>query len=368
MEFFQKTVEWFISDSIKKDLHLYARSRMVASGAIFSWLMCIPVVLALLVIFHDRPAIQIASIALTGGGIMVWVLSLYIMRWSGSFNWCIHTLVGSTIISNSCAIAFSGGINSPVMVAMVIPPVLAAIFTTRRHALIWCCISSTACVLFYAFDSDLIRDISLIPESRMQVVRALFSVFACFLVLGMLYMYEAINKQLVNIYENEKEKLSSLAHYDDLTGLANRLQFNQSLEQAITHAITQHNKVALIYIDLDDFKPVNDTHGHEAGDQVLRIASQRMSQCVRAADTVARLGGDEFAIILDSIGSGERAEKIAKSVADAISNPMDILGQQIRIGASYGVRLFPDHADNAQGLINAADEAMYELKRNKKAA
>lgn len=163
-----------------------------------------------------------------------------------------------------------------------------------------------------------------------------------------------------------EEKLENLAHFDSLTGLPNRMLLQDRLEQAIALSERLRQRFALLFIDLDGFKPVNDTFGHPVGDEVLKIVAQRIAAAVRGMDTAARLGGDEFVVILTDIRSRENAERVAEKIISSVSEPYEIVGETIRISASIGVSIYPNDELVAQELLRTADEAMYRAKREGK--
>jgi diguanylate cyclase (GGDEF)-like protein/PAS domain S-box-containing protein len=165
--------------------------------------------------------------------------------------------------------------------------------------------------------------------------------------------------------ENAQE-LWRQANHDALTGLPNRLLFEDRLEVACAHAKSEGSCVGLLYIDLDDFKPVNDRYGHEIGDQVLRKVSKRIKNTVRQGDTVARLGGDEFAVIADNLKGHEEAEWVAQKVAASIQRPIESDEQSIMVGASIGVAIFPGDSQETVALLGLADDKMYQQKRLRK--
>jgi diguanylate cyclase (GGDEF)-like protein/PAS domain S-box-containing protein len=161
-----------------------------------------------------------------------------------------------------------------------------------------------------------------------------------------------------------EERIQHVAHHDSLTGLPNRLLFNDRLGQAISLARRDARQFALLYLDLDKFKPVNDTLGHDAGDQLLRSVAERIREQVRESDTVARVGGDEFTVILRDISSREDAAAVASKIIAAIATPFR-LGSQTRtveIGTSIGIAVYPGDADQHEALIKIADAAMYSAK------
>jgi diguanylate cyclase (GGDEF)-like protein len=165
-----------------------------------------------------------------------------------------------------------------------------------------------------------------------------------------------------------EEKIARLAHFDYLTGLPNRAFFLDNLDHSIALAKRNNYKVSVLFLDLDGFKQVNDTLGHDAGDLLLREASLRLKEVIRESDTVARVGGDEFIFVLNEIGSAENAASIAKKIIAALSEPFELNGQQCKIGGSIGISIYPDGAANPETLIKQADDAMYLAKQSGKNA
>ncbi len=165
-----------------------------------------------------------------------------------------------------------------------------------------------------------------------------------------------------------RQEVSRLAFTDALTGLPNRSSFDAALERALADAAQQAQRVALLFIDLNGFKEINDQHGHEIGDLVLRAAARRLSSCIRFSDSlartslVARRGGDEFTMLLTDLRDLSGAEIVARRVLDALQSPVLVEGKSLRIGASIGIALFPDDAESGAELLRIADAAMYEAK------
>jgi diguanylate cyclase (GGDEF)-like protein len=158
------------------------------------------------------------------------------------------------------------------------------------------------------------------------------------------------------------EELYRQAHYDPLTSLPNRLLFRDRLAQELATAQAGLQRGALLYVDLDHFKKVNDSTGHAAGDQLLQIVAQRLRASVKDGDTVARLAGDEFTVILRSIGTPEAARDIAMRIIDTLQQPVNIAGRDHRVCASIGVTMFPDDGVTIEELMRNADLAMYQAK------
>lgn len=158
-------------------------------------------------------------------------------------------------------------------------------------------------------------------------------------------------------------KLMYMAQYDALTGLPNRTLFFDRLQMAIQYARRYNQKFGLLYIDLDKFKAVNDSMGHPAGDELLVQVAQVLENAIRKSDTVARLGGDEFAVVLNQVNTSADLKAIAQKINKSLQVPFYLASGTVRIGASIGCALFPDHAEDAAGLIKVADEAMYTSKK-----
>ena len=158
------------------------------------------------------------------------------------------------------------------------------------------------------------------------------------------------------------ERLYRQAHYDPLTQLPNRALFRDRLSQELAAAATGLTRGALMYVDLDHFKRVNDTLGHGAGDQLLSVVAHRLKACTKEGDTVARLGGDEFTVLLRNVGDGETARQIAERVIRSLALPANLGGRDYQMRASVGVTLFPDDGTDLEDVIRQADLAMYRAK------
>lgn len=167
------------------------------------------------------------------------------------------------------------------------------------------------------------------------------------------------------LQEREKAALNHQASHDGLTGLVNRNTFEARLAHTLLRARNEQSRFAVLYIDVDHFKQVNDSMGHDAGDQLLQALANRLRQQVRAGDTVARLGGDEFAILLPELSTREGAGRIADAIIRCMQEPVDLTdGTQFPMSLSIGISLYPDDAHNMIDLLKAADSAMYAAKKS----
>jgi diguanylate cyclase (GGDEF)-like protein len=159
-----------------------------------------------------------------------------------------------------------------------------------------------------------------------------------------------------------EEQIQHMATHDGLTGLPNRALFNQHLQQSIKSAVRHQQQCAVLFVDLDRFKVINDSLGHAAGDTLLVEIASRLCASIRASDVVARLGGDEFVVLLNDLKDADEAAAVARKISSGLAAPFGIGGYQCRTTASIGIAMFPDHGDDAQTLTKHADMAMYLAK------
>jgi len=161
-----------------------------------------------------------------------------------------------------------------------------------------------------------------------------------------------------------QEEMKHLAHHDALTGLPNRMFFTDLLARVLAQSQRHQRKLALLFLDLDRFKNVNDMLGHDVGDQLLKEVAERLRKSIRSSDTVSRIGGDEFNILLSEIASAEDAAVIARKILAAFQKPCTIAGHELRVTASIGISIYPDDSEDAGKLLKYADTAMYHAKEH----
>ncbi|MGQ4880139.1 EAL domain-containing protein [Billgrantia sp. LNSP4103-1] len=179
---------------------------------------------------------------------------------------------------------------------------------------------------------------------------------------GAVSHYAALFSDITHLRENE-ERIRKLAYYDALTGLPNRRLLEDRLELAIRHAHRNQTRLAVIFVDLDHFKEVNDALGHAFGDELLVMMAERLQLRLREDDTLARLGGDEFLVLLPDLEEVDEVTRIARRLVEAVREPCVLEGQEFRLGCSLGISLYPDDATTAESLVHNADVAMYRAKQ-----
>lgn len=175
---------------------------------------------------------------------------------------------------------------------------------------------------------------------------------------------------LLSALKARDERLHEMAFYDTLTKLPNRHFFKNKILDSVDQSLNYKKRLALIFIDLDNFKVINDTLGHHIGDELLKVIGNRIQSVLREGDFVSRLGGDEFAVILENIKTEAIAEKVAEKIINTVSQPVTIesVKQKLKIGASIGISFCPEHATDAPSLLKASDMAMYVAKERTKNA
>ena len=208
----------------------------------------------------------------------------------------------------------------------------------------------------FAFMSVIFSDHALNPELYAQALLML-KIGLVVMIVGGLFVAAAFSER--NHVETE---LSKLANHDPLTGLPNRMYFQDFISRSLAHAQRQKHQVYLLFIDLDRFKKINDSEGHEVGDAVLKIVANRLNDVLRGDDFVARLGGDEFAVVFTHPPVNNAANNLARKVIRIISEPFDLNERRYSVGASIGISIYPNDTKDANTLLRQADLAMYQAK------
>lgn len=263
---------------------------------------------------------------------------------------------GSTLINGGIA-------KSPAIDVVVLPVLMAFCLSGRRLGLIWAALT----VAFHIGVALLINlgvDVALVQKQQLAQETIGAWGIAYIATLFIIYVFETVHVRLQQERDKEYDELEFLASHDALTGLANRRTFHESLSLALDRMRSTRESLAVIYLDLDGFKPVNDTLGHAVGDIVLQTVAKRIGKNVRSADTVARLGGDEFGILLHGVNTLEHAVQVAAKIRDDISRPIGGL-EMFPVSGSIGIAVAPLHSDDGDTLVRMADEAMFRAKAQK---
>jgi diguanylate cyclase (GGDEF)-like protein len=269
--------------------------------------------------------------------------------------------------------AYYNSSNIPVTsAALLLFPVIIFFGALRmdKNLIIWTtilCIISMDGLFFHFYNSfDLHVDKKLVSMDILsQFYRTIYLGMCGLLVysvpISMLRVLKAQQRLAQESFEHKQNAI-----HDALTGVYNRLYFEQHLSTCIQSAITYNQKLALLYIDLNDFKDINDTYGHDLGDLVLKSIAEDITSNIRETDVIARIGGDEFIVIMSPIYDADAAESLANRILSAIKHKRNFRNVEFLISASIGISMFPVNTDNMEELIKYADEAMYKVKKSGK--
>jgi diguanylate cyclase (GGDEF)-like protein len=287
---------------------------------------------------------------------------LHALRRGHSLMLLANLFVGySGSILLGMTLATGGFPASPLLLFLMIHPVMALLTAGRRSGLIWLVLMVLSMLILQRLDV-----VALVPQSPATVVRRMAEstwVVITLALFGMVFYYDVINRGLAARITSERDQADFAAAHDVLTGLLNRGAFNQRLSALLERSRSDDRPFALLMIDLDGFKGVNDNHGHHTGDRLLQIMAQRLAGSVREQDAVARIGGDEFAVAMEGVSPGPVLERVVSQLLSALSQPARCEGIEVAISASIGVALWPMDGDDEEALLHSADRAMYAAKR-----
>jgi diguanylate cyclase (GGDEF)-like protein len=314
------------------------------------------------------------------------------MRRGLPMEFAANLVIGASFVVIATSLTVFGGIESPVIHWLALPPMLAVLMGARRSAWYWAGIGSLTVGTLFALEAfDLAPaaqvDFLQISGPGLWIQRCVDAGSWLLILLTVAFLYERHKDEQTQRLEDKNSELVHeirqrqmaedrthyLAYYDELTTLPNRQLFKEQLARSMENAARGEGMVALLFLDLDGFKEVNDAYGHDLGDQLLRHVAQKLLTCVRAADAVSRgldgelvsrLGGDEFTILLDGLNDFTEAALVARRVLDSLARPIEVADREIFISASVGIALYPGGAENMDELLRNADLAMYHAKES----
>jgi diguanylate cyclase (GGDEF)-like protein len=360
----------FIDRFIHPDLLAHAeqayRARVLAGIiAVYSFIIALTIVYIVALAPIPQSSIVITVVLLLGL-IGAYGTILFTLRQYGAFELCCHLTTGFTALVIAGGVAVSGGpLTSPATPVNVIPIILAFVLLGQRAGLLWAQWVLLVHLALVILGLEVLQFPQLLDTRFMTVHHAIHWAVTYGAIIGLMIVFDSINAQLKRERDQERERLAHLASHDPLTDLPNRSGFDEQLDKSIARADRGGSLVALLVLDLDGFKPVNDTLGHAAGDSVLKVVSERLRSHVRVNDTVARLGGDEFAVILEGIKDPGAIHAVAEKINAVLAEPISTIPAGFPISASIGVALHPVHTRDKLQLVKLADIAMYEAKKAK---
>jgi diguanylate cyclase (GGDEF)-like protein len=321
-------------------------------------------VLVLLLYFLDLDQNTPIGVSLDLLCLAAYLIALVLLKRTESFRLCSNFLLATVASVNVIGVQITGGyLESPVLQLALQLPVTAFLLLGLRSGIHWLLATAAICFAMYLSavtnygHVQLLQNQALIDAMYVSLQYTLIATVG-----GALIIYELINRQLTKMLNEERNRFEYKASHDDLTGIPNRFEFFRRLRNVIDEAKQRQQKVGVVYIDLDGFKPINDLLGHHVGDEALKAIAVRLQKIVRLSDTTARLGGDEFALILPGIHVPGDIEVILPKVLAAVKEPIRINGVDVVVKASCGVSVFPNHSADHNTLCRYADLAMYRAK------
>ncbi len=292
---------------------------------------------------------------------LVNLVSLYAVRMGSQLVWVAQGAMLCLYIGCFVAIYATGGpIESPVVQLLIILPGFAFSMLDRNSAIRWTFVIWSTQYLFYFLFAIGYQFPELSMGSGIYLGRFV-SWTTCYL--GFVLFLQVYDSH-INESRRDQQRLQYLANHDKLTRLANRALFDERLNAAIKHCDRHGGAMALMYVDLDKFKPVNDRYGHSVGDEVLQRIAERLLRTTRPQDTIARVGGDEFAVIIEHVDTMDVIPQIADAVLARVNAPVSTSAGTIGVTGSLGISLYPHDSENAEQLKRQADIAMYSAKRS----
>ena len=351
----------FIPKAILDQNELTTRARILVAILLVNILICtsaiVPLTLLALNGIVAYNAIGFMSLPPLG-----YTMCLYLLHRSNSLIFPSSAFALAILTPVMLAAYFTGGYGvTPVLPLLLAVPVYMFLLLGLRFGLLWSLLVFLIYSAFFAaqyFDIDFPQ---IMGTGDHLVIEYVVWVVMSVTILVSLIVYEWINAKLSASLNEERNKFAFQARHDILTGLANRRLFHDRLEEAIARSMRNRKSAALVFIDIDNFKPINDQYGHPVGDQLLQKLSSAIRSIVRRNDTAARLGGDEFAVIAEQVTCLNDVQVVIKKLLDMLSAPIVINGLQLSVSASIGAVEINAHS-NPEVLYHLADEAMYKAK------
>lgn len=359
-------IDALISARHKEDFENFQKSRILVSII----LICSCIFFAALTWINFTSSIDSTDTLLTNIvcsiAIFGYIICLSSFYYINSLRRAAHITIAVSYVCILTGIVVSGGpLFSPTTVMILLPIIIAFILIGKQAGLVWTLIIMTLHIVMVLMHTVGFNYPQLISDNMLPAQHLAHWFMAYTAIIGLMYFSDAINSKLQQALDAKQRHYEHLASHDTLTKLANRLQFENCLFQAIRHSNQTQKPFALIAIDLDNFKPINDKFGHDSGDIVLKEIANRLKRSVRSSDTVARLGGDEFAIILEGLNTIADAQKIAENLTEQLKKPIEQLESRPALSGSIGIAVYPHHSDNKEQLLKFADIAMYQAKQHK---
>lgn len=358
-------LDWFVPLEIRTDKAQRTRAFIVIGIILINLVICVLVGSALFATSLSHKA-KLAATVVVLGSALLYCTALGLFRWRHSYLLAGNLAVAAVYFAVLAGVLLTGGYGvSPIMPLWIVVPVFVFPLAGPRSGMVWAIIIFLTMIILLVSNLAGFKTWQLSDPETLQVIERVLPVILCFMVVTALIIYERLNEQLNQWLQEERQRFAFKASHDSLTDLPNREEFYSRLETALRESTHKHQQMALVYIDLDGFKPINDTHGHFSGDKVLKITAQRIKEVLRHTDVAARIGGDEFALILHGVQKRSDIDLALNKLLHTLSIPIDIEGREVQVHASAGVAIFPQDSRDMLALCRLADNAMYVAKVDK---
>lgn len=291
------------------------------------------------------------------------LFSMAILRFRGDRITALNVMLFIYAGAFAAACFVFGGTKSPTYPLLILAPAMAGIAGSVALTVSWGLLTIAFWVVILQAERYGIQFTQIIlPQNHSMAMMMAYTAMAI-AVVSVIIIYAEMNKALRESLQNTNSELAHLSSHDQLTRLPNRRFYDQRIALALLRAAEQRSMTGLLFMDLNEFKKINDTYGHGAGDKLLIAVAQRVQNSLRETDLVARLGGDEFVAVLEDVKSPEEITRIAHKLSAAIEQPLYVRQQILKFSASIGVAIFPIDGRQKQELEEKADRAMYLAKK-----
>ncbi|HSB95762.1 MAG TPA: GGDEF domain-containing protein [Spongiibacteraceae bacterium] len=360
-----RLLDYFIHPKLHGDADILHRVRLlVAALIIFNILLT--AVAAFVFFSFASPASAVAGIGIDVIIVGTNTIMLLTIKRSGSYALCAAIEIFMIFIAVVFGIFVSAGIaTSPVAQLLVLGPLLGYVFGGVRWGTCMLLLTLLVIALFVWLQIDGYPFIQTIASGDIAATSVMITSLNLSAVAAMALVYERTTANLQRERDAEHQRYMRLARTDSLTGLENRRNFDALVERRIDAAAGSAQLFTLCFIDLDGFKSINDRHGHNVGDEVLRVVADRLRSASRSIDVVSRHGGDEFMVMLDAVRDRALLESMAQRLISSIEQPISTSVGLVEVSASIGFAQYPTDASELEALKRAADIAMYTAKRNR---
>ncbi|MEP5566271.1 MAG: GGDEF domain-containing protein [Halioglobus sp.] len=339
------------------------RQRILAITSFF-WLLTVigvTVVTPLVIDLSPEGSFAAATLlVITGFSVLV---SILILRYLNNRIAALHMLLLVYTGAFAVACAYFGGTRSPTYALLILAPVMASIVGGTGAGLFWTSLVLLIWTVILGLERLGMQFTQIILPQNYNLAITIAYAAMGMAVVSVIMVYAEMNKHLREALQGANSELDYLSNHDDLTGLYNRRFYEQRMARSLESAEASGKTIGLLMFDLDDFKLINDTHGHGMGDALLIKLGERLRTQVRDIDLIARLGGDEFVVLMENLRSSEDLPQIAAKLVAAVEQPVKVRNQVMALKVSCGVALYPQDGYSRAELEEKADKAMYRAKK-----